>query len=552
MKQATRDAASQRSLKPALKGKSVNTFRRSVTVEILSLIFTGAFTACGALILSPVLPFYVMQHNATAFEWSLISSAYSLCQMFSAPLLGSLSDRIGRRPVLLGGIFFSAVFYLLLSETHTVYGLVAVRAALGLACGTEPVEIAYISDLTRKEDRPAWISLQMTIEAAGAVAGPAIGAVVAPFGFNWICRAMGAICAVNFLLGLVFFTEPEHLRFIRIAEEPEVIEEDGEDLGNAVCAQTSEAREMLRYFGQRTTGPLLVGAFLDSFSLAVSDGPEAYYLHYAFAFTEPDLGAFLMVCSAVVLVVSWVAPKVVGALPAKSVCVVGSALCALMMPVMPVCRYLTPGEFHGLKALWSPYVYAVSISCFSSVVEIVSKTTLLSKMVPGRQRGAIYGISSALLKAGFTLGAPLGGFIYDQTNIGFPYFLSSAAFLCSALAYSLLPSSPPPLMGEALLQRQCTQNVARTCEHWANDVPLPNKRFATRLQANQARRVFFVDDDLYEAFHEKEGFQEKEDASRKVKKSHSIGVASMHAAVKSARQMRPSVEELSRGCTMDF
>jgi len=282
----------------------------------------------------------------------------------------------------------------------------------------------------------------------------------------------------------------------------------------------------------------LVAGFLDAFSLAVSDGPEAYFLNDKFHFTEPDLGAFLMVCSAAVLIVSYVGPSTLSRLPAKSVCVAGSVLSALIMPIMLV-----------TKAWWAPYVYAVCISCTSSVVEIVSKTTLLSKMVPERQRGAIYGLESALLNAGFSLGAPLGGFLYDLTDKGVPYAVSSLFFLCSALAYSSLPQAPAATREALLPDGQATRalgSAARTYEHWANEVPLPNKRFATRLQANQARRVFFVDDDLYEPFQESVG--------RRVKKSHSIGVASMNAAVKSARQMRPDLEDisLSRGCTMDL
>jgi len=498
-------------------------------MEICALIFTGAFTACGALILSPVLPFYLMQNGATALDFALVSATYSLCQMLSAPLLGTLSDKIGRRPVLIGGIFASTCLYFEMSRETSMMHLVAVRCILGFAGGTEPVEIAYLSDLTEKEDRPAWINLQMNIEKVGALLGPVIGGYLAPYGFPYLCQIMGCICGLNLLLGLLFFTEPQNLRFShpQPAVEPDCTPR----------SQTSEIAGLLRSFVNPTTGPLLIASFLDCFALAISDGPEAFYLHERFGFGEFELGKFFMVCSATTLVIANLVPPLLKNVSEKWVCV-GLSLCsASIMPMM-----------FWAHRNWVPYVYAICISCCTCVVEIIGDTTLLSKMVPEKQRGAMYGIHSGLVSAGFSLGAPLGGALFDWSDRGLPYTVSAVFFLGSALAYAALPSKGPRrhklLAAEEMTDDEDERSTRissaqRALEHGSNAAPLPNKRFAARLYGDTARRVFFVDDEIYGLF--------QDNSDHRIKRSHSIGVSSVNEAFRASRELRcDSDEDLMR------
>lgn len=520
MKQAAKQTASMRP-KSVLKAKSQVLYKRSVKIEIFALIFTGAFTACGALILAPVLPFYLMEHNATALDYALITSAYSFCQMLSAPLLGMLSDRVGRRPVLLGGILVSTVLYFVMSRAETVTALLLVRTILGFAGGTEPVEIAYLSDLTsRDKGQSSWINLQMKVEAVGALIGPAVGAYLAPHhGFPFLCQVMGAICAVNLVLGLVFFTEPEGLRFNRanLYDDAEMADVPQ---GRSLVAILAE---MGRHFAHPVTGTLLVTGFLDSFAMAISDGPEAYFLNQKFHFQELDLGKLFMLCSAATLISANLVPSVLKAASPKYACVSCSVCCAAAVPMMLIS-----------KLPWVPYVYGLVLSTLTSIIEIISKTTLLSRMVPETDRGMLYGLISALCNAGFGVGAPLGGLLYDQTNRGIPYAVSAMFFAASALAYSALPRMPP---GDALLVTEeaipavqtpasSRMSAKRAMEHCSNKVPLPNKRFAARLAGDRARRVFFVDDDLYSYYTN----------SVKFGRAHSIGVDSVQREMKSARR----------------
>ncbi|CAJ1438960.1 unnamed protein product, partial [Effrenium voratum] len=166
-------------LKPALKPQSRNL--RSAKIELWALLFSSFFWACGQWIVAPALPYFAMAKGCQAFHYSMISSAYAACQMLSSPILGSLSDRIGRRPILLSCLAMTSVVYLLMANVQTIFQLLCARAALGLCSGAATVEVALVSDLTSKSERVFWVNMQARLQSAGCILGPAIGGMVAPY-----------------------------------------------------------------------------------------------------------------------------------------------------------------------------------------------------------------------------------------------------------------------------------------------------------------------------------------------------------------------------------
>ncbi|CAJ1367973.1 unnamed protein product [Effrenium voratum] len=137
--------------------------------------------------------------------------------MLSSPILGSLSDRIGRRPILLSCLAMTSVVYLLMANVQTIFQLLCARAALGLCSGAATVEVALVSDLTSKSERVFWVNMQARLQSAGCILGPAIGGMVAPysrirlethFEFEHLCYSIALLVLVNFIIGAIFFTRP--------------------------------------------------------------------------------------------------------------------------------------------------------------------------------------------------------------------------------------------------------------------------------------------------------------------------------------------------------
>jgi len=457
--------------KSAIKAVSVVTNR--FTMELVALMFSGALNACGALILSPVLPFFAIKvAGANALDLAMISSTYSFCQMISSPLMGNLSDRVGRKPVLLAGIAASAVFFFFQAHADTVQKLLWTRAALGLAAGILPVEVAYITDLTTREQRPEVLRRQSLLIMAGAFLGPAIGAFFARDGFPTLCHIMAGVCSLNFLLGCIFFTEPRAVEVI-------INQTEGE--------QSPGRTSVISRFGTKTSGLLLFAAFMDCFALAVSDGPEAYFLKVNFNFDEPHLASFFMVCSATSLIVANCVSPVLRWLRPKVACMLFSLGSAAAVSTLFMFR-----------DAFEPYLYAFLSSCTVTIVETVSGSALLSSMVTLDQQGTMYGIESALLNAGFSLGPPLGGALFDYDNYA-PYAVSIVCFMLSAVAYAMLPaiSGFDPLLSSA------SPGATKTLHHLTTKGPLPNKSFTMQfVAADRARQTWFVDQEMHAPFKE--------------------------------------------------
>jgi len=487
-------------LRPAIKERSV--LRRRPTMQLVALLLSGALNACGALILSPVLPFYAINHaGADALDLALISSVYSLFQMLSSPLLGALSDKVGRRPVLLAGLSASAALYLLQALADTVPKLLLARAALGLAGGTVPVEVALLTELTTKDERPAVLGLQTTLITMGAFFGPAVGAAFTGDGFPFLCQIMGGVCLLNLLLGLLFFTEPKRPEAPKLPPQGDSFRSVSSRKSGGLFSKLNTRVVML-----------LVAAFMDCFALGVSDGPEAYFLKENFGFTEPHLAAFFMVCSASSLI--WV-----------------NAVPRIMRQASPkvVCSAFSIGSVAAMSTLfffvdpWEPYVYAFLSSFTVTVVETVSTTSLVNNMVGRDQQGTIYGIESALLNAGFCLGPPLGGYLYRYDHYA-PYAVSVGCFTVSALTYACLPRGIPRL---SLLLVDADQDgvpdpprSSRAMQNLMDKAPLPNKNFAPRLVADRVRQAWFVDPEMLRPFKEAQRWH----AERGLRKASSIHV----------------------------
>ena len=180
----------------------------------LLLIFVIAFlNTMGATIVMPVLPFiaqrYTQDPAAVALWVGLLASAYSLCSLLAAPALGALSDRLGRKPVLLVCLVGSAVGYVIFGIGGAIWVLLLGRVIDGLTGGNISTIFAYLADVTPPEERARRFGLAGAITGAGFMIGPAIGGVLAQFGLSTPVYVAAAFSLVT--AGLSLFALPESL-----------------------------------------------------------------------------------------------------------------------------------------------------------------------------------------------------------------------------------------------------------------------------------------------------------------------------------------------------
>jgi DHA1 family tetracycline resistance protein-like MFS transporter len=127
----------------------------------------------------PLLPFYALRFGASPQEVTVLMAVYSLMQFFAAPLWGRLSDRVGRRPVLMISMAVSVLAYAWIGSASALWMLFAARALAGACAGNIAAAQAYIADVTKPEDRAKGMGLIGAAFGLGFIIGPALGGVLA-------------------------------------------------------------------------------------------------------------------------------------------------------------------------------------------------------------------------------------------------------------------------------------------------------------------------------------------------------------------------------------
>jgi len=164
----------------------------------------------GFSLILPLLRYIAVGFGASDFTVGLLVSSYALAQFFGAPVLGRLSDRFGRRPILLVSIFGTFVGFLVLGFANTLWMLFLSRVIDGLTGGNISVAQAYISDVTDAEHRGQALGLIGAAFGIGFVLGPVTGGILGQdFGYSVPAFVAAALSLIN--MGLVAFLLPESL-----------------------------------------------------------------------------------------------------------------------------------------------------------------------------------------------------------------------------------------------------------------------------------------------------------------------------------------------------
>ena len=161
--------------------------------RLLTLFLIVFIDLLGFSLILPLLPFYAETFGATPFQIGLLVAAYAAAQLVGAPLLGRLSDRFGRRPVLLISLIGTFIGFLILGFANSLWMLFASRLLDGFTGGNISVAQAYITDITDENDRAKGLGFWGAAVGVGFIIGPALGGFLAQFlGIRILKLAFGA------------------------------------------------------------------------------------------------------------------------------------------------------------------------------------------------------------------------------------------------------------------------------------------------------------------------------------------------------------------------
>ncbi|MFI7601356.1 MFS transporter [Actinoplanes sp. NPDC049681] len=177
------------------------------------LIVLTMLTTAGMTVVLPVLPFVVLRyapHQSSLALWvGILEAVNGLCAFLVAPVLGALSDRIGRRPIIILAAFGAALGYLLFGIGGAIWVLLLGRIIQGATAGDLPALFAYLADITPPEQRAKRFGLLGALSGIGTMVGPALGGLLAAVNIDFPVFVTAAIAATIGVLSI--FLLPESL-----------------------------------------------------------------------------------------------------------------------------------------------------------------------------------------------------------------------------------------------------------------------------------------------------------------------------------------------------
>jgi DHA1 family tetracycline resistance protein-like MFS transporter len=174
----------------------------------LLVLFTVFIDVAGLGIVIPVLPFYVESFSGSAFTVSVLFAIYSLCSFISAPVIGTLSDKFGRRPTLLLSITSTAIGWFIFALAPSVLFLFIGRIVDGLAAGNLPVAQSALVDIAKDpKERTANLGLVGAVFGIAFIVGPFIGGALGGISHNLPFLFVGCLATANVIMAYFFLPE---------------------------------------------------------------------------------------------------------------------------------------------------------------------------------------------------------------------------------------------------------------------------------------------------------------------------------------------------------
>ncbi|MEM9031815.1 MAG: TCR/Tet family MFS transporter [Pseudomonadota bacterium] len=181
-------------------------------LPLVFILLTMVLDAMGIGLILPVMPDLIRELEGASLSeaavWGgLLTTVFAVLQFLFAPLLGALSDRYGRRPVLFASLFVLSLDYLVMAVAGTIWLLLVGRVVGGIATATQAVAYAYMADISKPEEKAARFGLIGAAFGLGFVLGPLIGGLLGELGTRAPFYVAAALAALNLAFGLAILPE---------------------------------------------------------------------------------------------------------------------------------------------------------------------------------------------------------------------------------------------------------------------------------------------------------------------------------------------------------
>jgi len=377
----------------------------------LIIIFLTVFVnLVGFGIIIPLLPFYAQTFGASPLVIGLLFASFSLSQLIATPALGVLSDRWGRRPVLIFSLLGTVISFVMLAVAHSLAMLFAARIIDGLSGGNITTARAYIADVTEPDQRAKGFGMLGAAFGLGFIVGPGLAGVLAHVSYTAPIWAAAAVTLVATAMAVFWLPETVHR-------------------GAAVAV--SPWRALPDVLNRKSLRPLLFADFVYWASFSVCNTTFALFASRRFGFDVAQTGYVLAAFGflGVIVQVGMVAPLVR---------VFGVLKTLLLGLVVGAAGWGVVGMSHELGLFLLALVPAgIGVGlCNAALI------TLVSHAATREEQGKVQGAAGALESLGRTIGPVWGNGTLQRFGEGTAYASASLAFVLTTLVMLTYHQSP--------------------------------------------------------------------------------------------------------------
>jgi multidrug resistance protein len=368
----------------------------------LGLIFLTVFVdLLGFGILIPILPSFAkieLLVDETAI--GIVIAIYSFVQFLFNPVLGRLSDKYGRKPVIVISLLINAIGYIIFAFTTSYLILLVSRVVAGIGGSSIGVAQAYIADVTTKENRAKGMGIIGSAFGLGFVFGPLIGGFLSSYGYMITGFGSASFSILAFILTLILLPESNVDRAAANERKRTLFDIDG----------------LRRVFAKPERATLIFLFFVLTFSFANIYGTFALLGLEVYGFTDLQNGyMFGIIGLTSAIVQGGLIGRISKAINKKTLLKIGSFLIMITLALIPF-----GGSFLGL-AIISVFL-AFGTGIFQPTV-----LSLISEVTPETEQGVTLGVNQSVSAFARVLGPLWGGFAFEFLGYPFP-FLTGAAF----------------------------------------------------------------------------------------------------------------------------
>ncbi len=371
---------------------------------ILVIVITVFIDMIGYGIIIPLLPFYAETFQTGPTSLGILIASFALMQFFFAPILGSASDKFGRKPILLISLFISFIGFTIFSFANSYLILLLSRIVAGIAT-ERAIAQAYIADVTDKKTRTKQLGKIGAAIGAGFIIGPALGGALSVFGFSTPGYLAMTLTAINILF--VFFFVPESNKNTKGPLEKE---------NSAI----NYGRGILDTIKKPLIGSALLIYFIITVAFSAIPVIVPLLSIQYYDFTPLDLSyIFIYIGLVQIILQGFLIFKLTIKVGEEKLIVIGSVIMAIGIFLMPLFKNLILFYFTNSLLAAGFGIMNTTIPAF------------ISKKAKMNEQGRFLGVASSVASIANIPGPLLGGLIVDYGSIVAPFLISAFLLLLS-------------------------------------------------------------------------------------------------------------------------